>query len=197
MARKVKAAWWRRRRDTWGDRELFWTMLVLVALVVWTANVFAAEVPAGPGDWGFDSLIVGKDGPRDVQQKLGTAPCLVPSESGETMSYLYHVAGAHDPFFVRLEMNGHLDAITLSKDPPIAGVCYAPAHLSGPVRTGRGLQLGASTEDVTKLYGRPTENFTVGALARFRYVVMYDRRYEWDLVFRNGHLVEWTVLTQE
>jgi hypothetical protein len=33
-------------------------------------------------------------------------------------------------------------------------------------------------------------------MTRYRYVVMYDQSYEWDLVFRGGKLVEWTVATE-
>jgi hypothetical protein len=93
-------------------------------------------------------------------------------------------------------MNGHVDAITLSKDPPLAGVCYAPIRLSTPLQTGKGLHLGATLEEATRLYGKPTESFSVGPMTRYRYVAMYDRSYEWDLVFRNGLLVEWTVATE-
>ena len=70
-------------------------------------------------------------------------------------------------------------------------------RLSLPVRTGKGIELGATIDDVIKLYGGPTARFAVGPMARLKYEAMYDRPYEWNLVFRNGRLVEWTVATEE
>jgi hypothetical protein len=113
------------------------------------------------------------------------------------MSYLYNVQGIDGHYFLRLEVSGRVDAITFSKDPPLTGVCYAPARLTIPLRTARGVQLGTTTDEVVKLYGEPMDNFSVGSMARFRYVTTLDRSYEWDLVFRNGRLVEWTVATGE
>src|SRR2546426_5327553 len=52
---------------------------------------------------------------------------------------------------------------------PLTGVCYAPVRQTVAVRTGKGLQLGATTEEVIRLYGKPTENFSVGPIVRFRY----------------------------
>src|SRR2546426_10416035 len=80
---------------------------------------------------------------------------------------------------------------------PLTGVCYAPVRQTVAVRTGKGLQLGATTEEVIRLYGKPTENFSVGPIVRFRYLAVLDQQHEWDLVFRNGHLVEWTVVIHE
>jgi hypothetical protein len=113
------------------------------------------------------------------------------------MSYLYNVQGNDGHYFLRLEVSSRVDAITFSKDPPLTGVCYAPVRLTVPLRTARGVQLGATTDEVVKLYGVPMESFSVGSMARFRYVAALDRPYEWDLVFRNGRLVEWTVAAGE
>ena len=180
-----------------GDREIVWLLLGIVAIAVWATNALALETARGPSDWELADVIAGKDGAGDVEQKLGNSPCLVPSFSGETVSYLYNVSGKRKPHYLRLEVNGLVDAITLSQDPPLAGVCYAPAKVSQPIRTGKGIELGASIDDVLKIYGEPTERFAVGPMARYRYVAMYDRTYEWNLVFRNGRLVEWTVATEE
>ena len=175
-----------------GGIGLWVAMMVLLAVF----PVRAAETADGPADWELATVVVGKDGATEVERKLGTSSCLLPSSTGETMSYLYNVGSAQGPFFLRLEVNGHVDAMTISKDPPIAGVCYAPTRQTVPVHTGKGLRLGATIEDVVHLYGKPTESFSVGPMTRYRYVVMYDQSYEWDLVFRGGKLVEWTVATE-
>jgi hypothetical protein len=38
---RMKNKFWANYR--WGDRELMWGLLVLTALLVWAANVFAAD----------------------------------------------------------------------------------------------------------------------------------------------------------
>jgi hypothetical protein len=169
----------------------------MMMLLTGATSGWGAELGAVPNDREVASIVVGKDGPSEVESKLGQSPCLVPSVSGETMSYLYNVQGSEGRYFLRLEMNGRVDAITVSKDPPLTGVCYAPVRQAAPLRTERGLQLGATSEEVITLYGRPTESFAVGSMARFRYVAVLERPYEWDLVFRNGRLVEWTVAAEE
>jgi hypothetical protein len=179
----------------WG-REGRW-IAILAMVFGWSTIAWSAEAPGVPNDRELAGVIVGKDGPLEIEHKLGASPCLVPSSSGETMSYLYHVPGAKGPSFLRLEVNGKVDAITISVDPPLTGVCYAPVHLSSPLRTQKGLHLGLTTEEVTNIYGKPVESFAVGSMMRFRYAGMLDRLYEWDLVFRNGQLVEWSVVTPE
>jgi hypothetical protein len=183
-----------------GDRELFWVMMVLIVLFVFGLNALAGAAPtgpAGPSDWELASVIAGKDTAPEVEQKLGRSPCLVPNSTGDTISYLYNIPGQKGTYYLRLDVNGHVDAITVSQDPPIAGVCYAPVHVSIPAKTGKGIELGATIDEVVKLYGEPTERFTVGPMARYRYVAMYHQSFEWDLVFRNGRLVEWTVSIEE
>lgn len=172
---------------------LWMTAVVMLA----GTPVWAAAPADGPGDWVLATVVVGKDGAPEVERKLGLSSCLLPSSSGETLSYLYNVNGTQGPYFLRLEVNGHVDAMTISKDPPIAGVCYAPTRQAVPVQTGKGLNLGATIDDVVSLYGKPTESFSVGPMTRFRYLAMYEQPYEWDLVFRNGRLVEWTVATED
>lgn len=147
----------------------------------------------------FATVKVGKDSRVEVERKLG-APCLVPSASGTTVSYLYNtrVDGVEGGYgYLRLEINGQVDAITISKDPPLAGVCYAPVNTPIPLQTVSGLQLGATQDSVVRLYGNPAEKFSIGRMTRFRYVAMLDRPYEWDVVFRDGRLVEWTVAMEE
>lgn len=180
-----------------GDRELFWVMIGLFLLLVLGFNSFAGAAPIGPGDWELATIVAGKDTGHEVERKLGRTACLMPNATGDTISYLYNIVGQKGPYYLRLDVNGHVDAMTVSQDPPIAGVCYAPVHASLPAKTGKGIELGATVDEVVKLYGEPTERFSVGPMARFRYVAMYDRSFEWDLVFRNGRLVEWTVATEE
>ncbi len=179
-----------------SSQPMLWTGLI-AGLLLAGPSTLHAEMPLGPGDWEMASVVVGKDGARDIERKLGSAPCLLPSASGGTTSYLYNVAGSTDPSFLRFEVNGRVDAITISKDPPIAGVCYAPAGQTVLGRTGKGIQLGALVDEVVSLYGKPTESFSVGPMTRFRYVAVYDRAFEWDLVFRGGRLVEWTVAAEQ
>ncbi|WP_447972204.1 hypothetical protein [Nitrospira sp. Kam-Ns4a] len=149
------------------------------------------------GDIELASIVLGQDGPAEVERKLGRSPCLIPSASGETVSYLYNVQSSEGRSYLRLEVNSLVDAITLSTDPPLTGVCYGPVRRNVPIRTKKGLQLGMTTDEVLRIYGKPQETFAVGALVRFRYQAMLDRPYEWDLVFRNGRLVEWSAVTTE
>ncbi len=180
-----------------GDRELFWIMLALIGLFVIGLNTLAEAAPVGPSDWELATVVAGRDTAPEVERKLGLSSCLVPNSTGDTISYLYNVPGTKGPNYLRLDVNGRVDAITVSQDPPIVGVCYAPMRVSLPLRTAKGIELGATIEEVVKLYGEPTERFAVGPMSRYRYVAMYDRSYEWDLVFRNGRLVEWTVSTED
>lgn len=186
--------------QTWlsrgGDRERLWAMLSLTGVILLVCSTWAGAAPVGPGDWELATVVAGKDTGLEVERKLGRTACLMPNATGDTISYLYNIVGQDGHYYLRLDVNGHVDAITVSQDPPIAGVCYAPVHASLPARTGKGIELGATIDDVLKMYGEPMERFAVGPMARFRYVAMYDRSFEWDLVFRNGRLVEWTVATE-
>lgn len=172
----------------------------IAALLMMAGNLaWASDSPGMMNDRELATVIVGLDRAADVERKLGNGACLVPSASGETTSYLYNVKGdgMEGPYFLRLEVNGQVDAITLSQDPPLSGVCYAPIPKAIHLTTANGIRLGATQDEVVRVYGKPTESFAIGAMVRFRYVAMLDRPYEWDLVFRDGRLVEWTVVTQE
>lgn len=171
--------------------------VVLMVVLAVSGRVEAAEREGGPTDKGIATVQVGTDGAPDVERKLGASPCMVPSVTGDTVSYLYNAKDAKGHYFLRLEVNGRVDSITVSKDPPLAGVCYAPLAHTMSLRTEEGLELGATMEEVLRVYGKPMERFAVGSMARFRYVAMLDRTYEWDLVFRDGRLVEWTVVSEE
>lgn len=178
-----------RRRGGW---------VVTLVLVLAGGSVVGAAEPEGMvHDRGIATVLVGSDGASDVERKLGASPCLVPSLTGDTVSYLYNAKDAKGHYFLRLEVNGRVDSITVSKDPPLAGVCYAPLAHTMSLRTEGGLELGATMEEVLRVYGKPMERFAVGSMARFRYLAMLDRPYEWDLVFRDGRLVEWTVVSEE
>ena len=180
-----------------GDHEHFGMMFALAAFIVLGFTTWAGAASPGPNDRELATVVAGKDTAHEVERKLGRTACLMPNSTGDTISYLYNVAGQKGPYYLRLDVNGHVDAITISQDPPIAGVCYAPTSASFRAKTGKGLELGATTDEVVTLYGEPTARFAVGPMARLRYVAMYDRPYEWNLVFRNGRLVEWTVSTEE
>ncbi|HLZ32509.1 MAG TPA: hypothetical protein VKP13_00735 [Nitrospira sp.] len=179
-----------------GERELTPVKLGVLFLLLLGSQTFAGAATPGPSDWELATVVAGKDTAPEVEQKLGRTACLMPNATGDTISYLYNIAGQKGPYYLRLDVNGHVDAMTVSQDPPIAGVCYAPVHVALPAKTGKGIELGATIDEVVKLYGEPTERFSVGPMARYRYVAMYHRAFEWDLVFRNGRLVEWTVATE-
>lgn len=180
-----------------GDREMLWVMIGLFVLLVLGLNTVAGAATLGPNDWVLATVVAGKDTAHEVERKLGHTACLMPNSTGDTISYLYNITGQKGQYYLRMDVNGHVDAMTVSQDPPIAGVCYAPAQVSLPAATGKGIELGTTMDDVIKVYGEPNERFAVGPMARFRYVAMYHRSFEWDLVFRNGRLVEWTVATEE
>jgi hypothetical protein len=90
-----------------------------------------------------------------------------------------------------------IEALTLSNNPPLADRCYTPVLHPVSLRTGKGLQLNATVEDVIRLYGQPSMILQEGPLKRFRYEAVLDRPYEWDLLFRNDRLIEWTVAVSE
>jgi hypothetical protein len=183
--------------EKFSDRELFGVVIGSVGILVLGFTTWAGAASVGPSDWELATVVAGKDTAHEVERKLGKTACLMPNSTGDTISYLYNVAGQKGPYYLRLDVNGHVDAMTISQDPPIAGVCYAPTSVSFRAKTGKGLELGATTDEVVTLYGEPSARFAVGPMARLRYVAMYDRPYEWNLVFRNGRLVEWTVATEE
>lgn len=153
-------------------------------------------LPVGPDDVRVGPLTVGQDTLADVQKWLGRLPCHVRSRSGETVSYLYDFEGPKGRYYVRLELAGQqVEAITLSIDPPLSGVCYAPEPVDRPPLTGRGLELGASLQQVLDRYGEPAEQYRVGRFMRLRYRAVLDSAYEWDLLFKDDRLTEWTVVT--
>ncbi len=180
------------RRDREGG-----CVLAAVAFLLIVTPARAEPPPEGPSDWELATVLVGKDHAREVETKLGHAPCLLPSSSGDTLSYLYNITGKEGALYLRFVITDRVTSMTLSKDPPIAGVCYGPAEKAIPPRTGKGVELGATMDDVTRLYGRPTESFSVGPLTRYRYVTVAGLHCEWDLVFRNKRLAEWTVALEE
>lgn len=149
------------------------------------------------GDTELATVMLVRDRDPQVQRKLGSAPCAMPAANREAISYFYRSA---DGKYLRFEINDDgVEAMTMSLDPIVTGVCYAPVGRPIPISTGKGLRLGDSIERVTALYGEPKSKFAVGTLVRFRYDsdAELDRYYEWDLVFRDGRLVEWTSYSRE
>jgi len=106
-------------------------------------------VDANLNDRELGTIVVGYDRAADVQQKLGNVPCEVPSASHTTVSYLYQVDGRA---YLRLEVTDTVDALTLSINPPLTDLCYAPVLRPIALRTGKGLQLGATGDEVIHLY---------------------------------------------
>jgi len=168
-----------------------------VTLAIVGLHGFVSAASHGPNDSELAGVVAGKDTAQDVIRKLGRTACLMPNATGGTVSYLYNIQSQQGPYYLQIEINGHVDAMTISQDPPFGGVCYAPVLPALSANTKKGVALGASPADIIQLYGEPTERFSVGPIARYRYVAMYDRPFEWDFVFRNGSLVEWTIVTEE
>lgn len=157
-------------------------------------QILTRTADANPNDRQLGTIMIGRDGVEDIQRKLGNALCRVTSASHTTVSYLYNVA---ERAYLRLEMTDTVQAITLSASPPLVEGCYTPVQHPFPVQTGKGLQLGATTDDVIHLYGMPSLTFREGPLQRFQYEAILDHPYEWDVLFRNGRLIEWTVAVYE
>lgn len=149
------------------------------------------------GDTQLATVVLAKDRDGEIQRKLGSQPCVVPASNRTTMSHFYR---SGEGIYLRFDLNGDgVESMTMSLDPIVSGVCYAPLGRSIQVITGKGLHLGDAVEKVTQLYGEPTQMFKVGSLVRFRYDSdgELDRYYEWDLVFRDGRLVEWTAYSRD
>ena len=149
------------------------------------------------GDTELATIILAVDRESDVVRKLGSQPCVVPGSDRGTVSLFYRSA---DRTYLQFEViPDGLESMTMSVDPIIVGVCYAPVEGSLHIGTGKGVHLGDSIEKVIHLYGEPTQQFGVGSLVRLRYYSENEggRYYEWSLVFRKDRLVEWTAYLHE
>lgn len=143
---------------------------------------------------------------RGIQAKLGGTPCAaaIPHNS-ETASYFYRTPeGSYLRFVVNRKPSDVdyqlVESMTMSLDPIPAGVCDRSLNgtLNGHspnIGTAKGVRLGDSIQTVTRLYGEPKEKSpdNTGALRlRYDWDHQVDHYYEWNLVFRDGRLVQWT-----
>jgi hypothetical protein len=96
-----------------------------------------------------------------------------------------------------------VESMTMSAEPSVSVTCYTPSQASqasvnsglSEIRTGRGVRLGNSIDQIMNLYGEPNEKQVVNTHeVRLRYDLGYEteRYYQWTLTFRDGRLVEWT-----
>jgi hypothetical protein len=147
------------------------------------------------GDTQLATVNLVEDGAQDVEHKLRSMPCVVPASDRELISHFFRTAGGA---YLRFDINSTgIESMTASQEPTAMDVCYAPLNQTIPIRTGKGIQLGDSMERVSRVYGEPVQTFQVGSLVKFRYESELDRSYEWDLIFRNGGLVEWTAYARD
>lgn len=113
----------------------------------------------------------------------------------ELISQFFRSAGGT---YLRFDINSAgVESMTASQEPTVTDVCYAPLSQVIPIRTGKGIELGDSMERVSRVYGEPNQKFQVGSLVKFRYEGELDHSYEWDLIFRNGGLVEWSAYARD
>ena len=163
-------------------------------------SAWAIEKGLAPYPFGDPELVtitLTRDREPDIVRKLGSHPCVVPAPNRPLESLFYKSAdGAHLRFDVGSD---GLESMTMSADPIVSGVCYAPVGRSLKIETGKGVRLGDPLDNILGLYGQPTEQFAVGTLVRCKWDTAneLDRYYEWDLVFREGRLVEWSALSRD
>lgn len=151
------------------------------------------------GDGELATIVLPGDKVSDVVRKLASEPCEVsaPGQEQEIVSMFYQSA---DGTYLRFEVNADgIESMMMSVDPIISGVCSGPVSRLVDIGTGKRVHLGDSIEKVLRLYGTPTQEFTVGSLVRFRYFSERERGryYEWSLVFRKDRLVEWAAYSHE
>jgi hypothetical protein len=175
--------------------------MIAVALLMSACAQTAAIKADGLADREVASVKVGTDGILQVREKLGDGQCRSVSDHGDSTSYFYHALdGEAGRQYLEVDVGDQgdrIDAITVSKHPPVTGVCYAPVHAAARINTGKGIHLGATEGEIIGLYGNPVQQFRLGSLARFRFERKLERSYEWDLIFRDGRLVEWHVHRSE
>jgi hypothetical protein len=193
-------------------RHGFQTVGVVLPTVLALAQCLFLITPARAGteiqqDQLFDtelaSIILVEDQSNDVQRKLGR-PCVVPTSNHETVSYVYQ---SGDGSYLRFVVNASpsdvhyrlVESMTMSVQPTISMTCYTPSHVSVneklPRRTGKGIQLGDSLDQIRAMYGDPNDTQIVNTQEiRLQYNSGYetDQYYQWTLTFRDSHLVEWT-----
>jgi hypothetical protein len=103
----------------------------------------------------------------------------------------------HRSTYLRFDINSAGIESMTSREPTVTDVCYAPLSQAIPIRTGKGIELGDSMERVSRVYGEPNQKFQVGSLVKFRYEGEMDHSYKWDLIFRNGGVVEWSAYARD
>ena len=149
------------------------------------------------GDGELAAIVMPGDKVSDVVRKLASEACEVSASGQERVSMFYQSA---DGTYLQFEVKADgIESMMMSVDPIISGVCSALVGRSVDIGTGKGVHLGDSIEKVLRLYGTPTQQFTVGSLVRFRYFSERERGryYEWSLVFRKDRLVEWAAYSHE
>jgi hypothetical protein len=176
-------------------KKSLWHWTVVVLLLCETLGCASVHVKS-LDDTEVVGVVVGRGDAATVERILGSSSCQFKDDSGKIVSFFYRFNSSDDGAFLRIEVGDQVDAITLSMEPPVTGYCYAPLGPNKQPRTGKGLQLGDDESTVIQLYGRPMQRFEVGPFTRFRHQSVRDRVYEWDLLFRHGHLLEWTVSTE-
>jgi len=168
--------------------------LLLFPVIGWTKN----QMERYPfWDTELATIVLAGDSETEVIRKLGSEPCVVPASNQATVTLFYR---STDRVYLRFEVSPDgVESMTMSVDPIVSGVCYAPLGRSLNVGTGKGVHLGDSIEKVTHLYGKPTQELVAGSLVRLRYDSEREqgRYYEWSLVFRKDRLVEWTAYSPE
>gem|GEM_PF-6526240 len=141
-------------------------------------------------------VVLGKDKKADLDAKFGGESCIIPSLKGKTLSHFYITKGGE---FLRFDIMGNVVvSMTISMDPIVSGICYAPIGKAVPLSTKLGIQLGDPMDKIINVYGKSMTKIVSGDIVRLKYRTGGTNRVhiENNLVFRNKKLVLWSSAIQ-
>lgn len=168
------------------------TLAVVFGLIALT--VYATDRREGLKDLGLADIRVGRDDVRELERKLGPSICRVQFPPDPLVIHLYEIQTDATSTYLQFKVNRYVERIQWSKDRSFIEACYTPLRRAESLRTEQGVKLGMALRELAGLYGAPTTKIEEGPLIRFRYE---DPRYEWDLLFRDGQLMEWSIARNE
>jgi hypothetical protein len=182
--------------------------IFLLAMVVTLPTTGWAQPSLAAGeidDVQLASIVVVNHPAQAVKKILGEPTCQVTAPDQATTTYIYARPQGEFLQVVVNKISYHVDFQLVQSLRMISlpsGHTPCPSLLS-PVRvspsqaftTGNGIRLGDSIAQVTQVYGEPVLKQIEGDLVHLQYAwdQKIDHYYEWNLVFQNGRLMEWTV----
>lgn len=167
-------------------------------------NAALAQTATIKADTGLAGVALLDPGAEVIGQELGESPCVMTNSAEDTASYWFRTADGGQVQFITNTASYHvhrglIDTIVLRADPILPTACAkaVPAAASkAPLplaKTGQGIALGDSIEQVEKVYGSPAKKSQQDATTRLTYIMDLGdgQHYEWTCTFKHDRLVEW------